>query len=256
MNMVNKRKRSLSILGDKEITLQGQKVSYLLKQSPRIRGIRLEIRPDSGLAVIVPRKYSNEYLSKLLVQKSKWILRHLPGFKPVQMPLFRKEVDRGDKIPFMGRQIQIVQIQAHGKKPSVFLKDTKLIMEFNMARYDMAILLEDWYRMQAKVIFTGKADIFKQKIGVKYRGILIRGQRTRWGSCSRLRNLTLNWKLLMAPETVIDYVIIHELAHIKHMDHSRKFWETVAKFCPKYKEYKKWLITHEDELKARAAFQL
>ena len=85
-------------------------VSYTLKQSARIRGIRLEIHNESGLTVVVPKRYSRQQVQDILVKKSGWILRHLPGSKPIQMPLFKKEVDHGEKIPFMGRILQLAII--------------------------------------------------------------------------------------------------------------------------------------------------
>jgi len=247
-----KREPRLVLLGEREITLQGQSINYILKQSPRIRGIRLEIRHDSGLSVVVPKKYSQDEIKDLLTKKSRWIMRHLPGIKPVQMPLFHKEADHGDRLPYMGRQIEIVKIQ--GKRPSIALQGDRLVLTLDGAKQRTARILERWYRWQAEIVFSKKADNFMQQIGVRYKKILIRGQRTRWGSCSRLHNLTLNWKLLMAPEPIIDYVIVHELAHIKHMNHSKRFWDTVAKFCPRWKEHRKWLIVHEDDLKSSANF--
>ncbi len=106
------------------------------------------------------------------------------------------------------------------------------------------------------MVFRQKAGSFQQTMGLHYNSIFIRGQRTRWGSCSPAGNLTLNWKLLMAPEEIIDYVVIHELTHLKHMNHSKKFWDMVEQYCPDWKRYRKWLVTHEDELKARASFKL
>ena len=86
--------------------------------------------------------------------------------------------------------------------------------------------------------------------------VSIRNQRTRWGSCSAKGNITLNWKLLMAPPDIVDYVIIHELAHRKHMNHSQKFWQFVELYSPRWKEYRKWLVKHEDELKSSSEFGL
>ena len=109
---------------------------------------------------------------------------------------------------------------------------------------------------------ANRRHLFLKKRPIGFRGqwgsvisrITIRGQRKRWASASPLRNLSINWKLLLAPEAIIDYVIMHELAHFKHMDHSRKFWDYLAQYCPKWREYRKWLVDHEDDLKSRAAF--
>ncbi len=93
-----------------------------------------------------------------------------------------------------------------------------------------------------------KIDKLSAHLGVRYNRLVIRGQKTRWGSCSRKSNLSFNWKLIMAPEPVINYVIIHELAHLKEMNHTKRFWELVAQYCPRWREHKKWLNDHTAEL--------
>ncbi|MHB8086092.1 MAG: M48 family metallopeptidase [Dehalococcoidia bacterium] len=252
--MKHKSRPPLSIIGQQEINLQNRSVGYTLKQSSRIRGIRLEIHNESGLIVIVPRKYSHKQVHDVLVKKSGWILRHLPVTKPLQMPLFIKEVDHGEKIQFMGRMLELVLSEGDDKDKSPVLKGNKLFIPLSSGVKGRALVLEGWYRQQAALIFKEKADTFQKTLGVRYSRITIRGQKKRWASASPLGNLSINWKLLLAPEKIIDYVIVHELAHFKHMDHSRKFWDYLAKYCPKWREYRKWLLDHEDDLKARASF--
>jgi hypothetical protein len=236
------------------VKLQNRIVSYTLKQSARIRGIRLEIRNESGLTVVVPKRYSRQQVLDILVKKSNWILRHLPGTKPLQMPLFKKEVDHGEKIPFMGRTLELAITGENGTDASPVLRGKTLYIPHSSGVKSRTEILEGWYRQQAALIFKEKADRFQKVMGVRYSRITIRSQRKRWASASPLGNLSINWKLLLAPETIIDYVIIHELAHFKHMDHSRKFWEYLARHCPKWREYRKWLIDHEDDLKSQSAF--
>jgi len=109
-------------------------------------------------------------------------------------------------------------------------------------------MLERWYKIQAAALILEKLDRWSAKLGVNHHKVTIRGQRSRWGSCSRKGNLSFNWKLMMAPEAVIDYVVIHELAHLKQMNHSKKFWQLVAEHCPEWHDCKKWLQNHESEL--------
>ncbi|MGA9049401.1 MAG: SprT family zinc-dependent metalloprotease [Dehalococcoidia bacterium] len=252
--MQPKSRPPLSVIGRQEIKLQNRSVSYTLKQSARIRAIRLEIRSESGLTVVVPKRYSRRQLNDILVKKSGWILRHLPATKPLQMPLFIKEVDHGEKISFMGGTLDLAIAADDGKHMTPFLKGRTLFIPRGSVVKSRAEMLEGWYREQAARIFKEKADRFQKIMGVRYSRITIRGQRKRWASASPMGNLSINWKLLLAPETIIDYVIVHELAHFKHMDHSRKFWDYLARYCPKWRENRKWLLDHEDDLKARASF--
>jgi len=249
-----KGNRRLTLIGQGEADLQGRHIVYRLKQSQRTRGIRLEIRSETGLTVVVPRKYTQQQVLDILRQKAGWILRHLSTGKPVQMPLFTPEAGHGDRLFFMGRNIELAINQGGSTYSSAVLNGNKLMVSTGARNGAIPKILEKWYRQQAALIFKQKADSYKELMGVRYNTIFIRGQKTRWGSCSPAGNLTLNWKLLMAPEDVVDYVVIHELAHLKHMNHSKKFWTIVDQYCPNWKKHRRWLALHEDELKARTAF--
>ena len=106
---------------------------------------------------------------------------------------------------------------------------------------NLNLAIEQWYRTQAKVLIKKRVDELSPQMGLTYNRIIIRGQKTRWGSCSNKRNLSFNWKLIMTPEPVIDYVIIHELAHLEEMNHTKSFWALVKKHCSRWHEHRRWL---------------
>lgn len=108
--------------------------------------------------------------------------------------------------------------------------------------------LEKWYRKEAAAVFGEKAEEFAQALSVSFQDIRIKDQKSRWGSCSSKRNMNFNWRLLMAPEPVCDYVIIHELCHLVYMNHSPDFWNLVESVCPDYRQYKKWLKENGKQL--------
>ena len=103
---------------------------------------------------------------------------------------------------------------------------------------------EQQYRRQAKEVLTEKVAFYAEKMGVTYGRITIRGQKTRWGSCSREGNLNFNWKLMLFPEEIQDYVVVHELAHRKEMNHSKNFYRAVEEILPDYKARVRWLREH------------
>lgn len=98
-------------------------------------------------------------------------------------------------------------------------------------------------RLRAKEELTAKADLFAAKMGVTYAKLTVKDQKTRWGSCSARGNLNFNWRIILAPEPVTDYVVIHELAHRIHMNHSEAFYRTVEAVMPDYREQVRWLKT-------------
>lgn len=101
--------------------------------------------------------------------------------------------------------------------------------------------LERWFIRQAHMIFPVRVMYFQQKTGGVVNEIHIKDQKTRWGSCSSRRNLNFNWNLIMAPPSVLDYVVVHELCHLTHMNHSRDFWNLVEHVMPEYQQVKNWL---------------
>lgn len=101
--------------------------------------------------------------------------------------------------------------------------------------------MEKRYRQAAAEYIPQRVAYYQQFTGGTFKKITIRGQYTRWGSCSSSGTLSFNWRLMLAPPRVLDYVVVHELCHLKHMDHSRDFWNAVAKIMPDYKEHRTWL---------------
>lgn len=110
-------------------------------------------------------------------------------------------------------------------------------------------IFESWIREHARKLITQRTKVLADKAGFKYNRISIREQSTRWGSCSSDKNLNFNWKLILAPPEILDYVVIHELAHTVQMNHSRAFWSVVEGVMPDYMKYRKWLRAHGDTLK-------
>ncbi len=108
--------------------------------------------------------------------------------------------------------------------------------------------LEKRYIAAAKEYFPKRAAYFQSLTGGEYHRITIRDQKTRWGSCSAKGTLNFNWRLMLAPPAVLDYVVVHELCHLTHMDHSPAFWQAVADVCPDYRAHRQWLKDHGHEL--------
>ena len=102
-------------------------------------------------------------------------------------------------------------------------------------------ILSGWYKKQAHIQIPKRVRHYANIVGEPFSRIFIKNQKSRWGSCSSARNLNFNWRLMMAPLTVLDYVVVHEISHLKQMNHSKEFWAEVEKVLPDYQEQKKWL---------------
>jgi len=227
--------------------LKERSITYRLVVSPRARGWRLTIRPDSGLTVVVPRR-SRIDVESLLDLKASWILRHLDRLaarpRPPDVPL-----QHGTLVPYLGQPVtvDVLPEPPPSADAAVELAGDRLRVREPDARRLLPVLLS-WYRAQAEAVIVARVHAFNTSLGHRIGRIAFRDQKTRWGSCSAQGNLAFNWRLVMAPMTVIDYVVAHELAHLRELSHSRAFWRHVAELDPAYRTHRRWLALHGSRL--------
>jgi predicted metal-dependent hydrolase len=244
--------RKTTIIGTYKIILDGQTVPYTVKRSSRAKHVRLEVRAKTGLTIVIPCSHSIEEITDLLRKKRRWILGKLAEYGKAQSTAAEKKLKNGGSIPYLGRHLKVVEQHNPGKAVSVRLEKNRLLVNLGSRNGHLNLIMEWWYRQQAEKLIKKRADELCSLLGVTYGRLSIRRAKTRWGSCSRKGNLNFNWKLLMVPEPVIDYVVIHELAHLKEMNHSKNFWKLVDKYCPQWRKYRRWLKNREAELAAKS----
>jgi predicted metal-dependent hydrolase len=242
--------RKPAISGTYKTTLNGQIVSYNVKRSSRVKYARLEVRVGAGLTVVIPDSYNTNDISDLLRKKGSWILDKLAKYVTGHPTTNRKEPENGDFIPYLGRRLKVVTRYNPDVAAGVKLEKNRLLVNLVSRKNKLNLVLEWWYRQQAEKVVKKRADELCPELVVTYNRLTIRGAKTRWGSCSQKGNLNFNWKLMMVPEPVLDYVIIHELAHMKELNHSKNFWKLVAEHCPQWRKHRKWLKAHEAEFSA------
>lgn len=230
------------------INLDGREITYVIKTSPRARYVRLEIRPGSGLTVVVPTNCPISKARSFVKEKQAWVLEKLAKVAVNPTPRHKDGLRSGEVLPYLGRKLKIAIDDTSEKYHRVTLDGQTLRIGMANQTASPRWLAEQWYRTQADTVIRGKVRerALAQQVG--YNRVTLRDQRTLWGSCSRKRNLSFNWRLMMAPEAVVDYVIVHELAHLREMNHSAKFWQIVAKHCPDWRIHRKWLRQHSAEL--------
>ncbi|HBV98287.1 MAG: hypothetical protein JL50_19625 [Peptococcaceae bacterium BICA1-7] len=219
-----------------QIQLGGKVVSYSVRRSARAKNISIKVSPDRGLEVVMPSGVKFYNVESCLKSREDWIIARLDQIKQLQ-----DKKDSG-QVVFLGRKYGLVPIIRHQASASVKILDDKIYITVpDNSPKTLADALERWYRAQARIIIEDRLWRINKEAGYKINRIFIKGQKTRWGSCSRLGNLNFNWRLAMAPVEIIDYIVIHELSHLEEMNHSANFWRLVEKLCPDYKKYRKWL---------------
>ena len=250
-DMNDEVKSQPNIMGVYQISLGEKVISYTLKRSLKARLIWLHIKPQRGLTVTIPRNYELKNLPDYLKANSKWIFRNLNRYCPENSVPAPAPHRTGNTISYLGKCLKVTRPRNYAGVPEVKLDHNKLIINICPADKKLSsVELKHWLKDQATTLINMKAAHFSGLIGVCYNHVTIRDQKSRWGSCSCRKNLNFNWRLVMAPEPVLDYVIIHELCHLKDMSHSRSFWKLVAEYCPRWHEYRDWLDTHCLELNA------
>lgn len=227
-------------------TIDGVPVNYTLKVSPRARVLRLVIRPTSGLEVVVPRGTGRRQIEQVLHEKARWITTTLARVEREAAAATPPELRDGVLLPFAGQQLRLaIRLGAPmGRFRAIVGEGTLTLTVADASQEVLRAALEAWYRREAPRVFAERLAICNAPFGFAYGRVSIKEQKTRWGSCSRKGNLNFNWRLLLAPLAVLDYVVTHELAHLKELNHSPRFWALVASACPTYAAHRRWLRQH------------
>lgn len=230
-----------------EMTLAGRTIPYSLTISDRARQPRLIVAPGTGLRVVTPLGYDRDRLLSFILRRQGWILKHLdrlaalPTAPTADAPL-------PEQITFLGTPHAVRVVIVPGKRTTV-VHDGQAFAITVPTESAARPTLEAWLRAAARFAIATQVASRAAEMGLAYGRVAIRDQKTRWGSCSRAGNLNFNWRLVLAPSAVLDYVVVHELAHRAEMNHSTRFWRVVAHFCPDYGMHRLWLRKQGAELR-------
>lgn len=209
--------------------------AYRLIRSRR-RTIALIVQNDGGVVVRAPLRAPEEVIRQFVESKAEWIRKQQGRARRLAAALARDYVD-GETFLFLGQAYPLKIVPP--RRPALRLTDC-----FELARPAQpqaeAVFIR-WYRARAAEILPERVRLLAARYGCRPGGVRITSARTRWGSCSVRGTLSFPWRLVMAPPTVIDYVIVHELAHLEIRNHSPKFWARVAEWMPDYKQQVAWL---------------
>ena len=216
----------------------GETISYLLERRSR-RTIGLKITAD-GLVVHAPKRIVEFQLNQILQQKSNWILNKLQAREANHVA--KIEWIDGEHLLYLGSDIQLSISQNSSNKALIFDQNTLLLASPQANNHAvLARKVIQWYKKQAMTDFNRRLEILAAKLGVATPPLTLSNAQSRWGSCNSRGEVRLNWRLLQAPPHIINYVICHELAHLKQMNHSAKFWAVVEQLFPNYKAAEKEL---------------
>ncbi len=226
------------------VLLNETPITYHWVESLKAKTVRINISREQGLRVTVPVRGSRRSpinIPELLFKKSNWILKHLERIKKEEKP----RLTNGGTLLYQGEPHKIfIKSDSQGTFPlfPTVVKSNQSIIIYAREASDASDLLREWFRERAKKEIPRRLEEMNLQIGLPYKKIIIRNQKSRWGSCAPNGTLSFNFRLMMAKPAVLDYVIIHELIHLQVPNHSLRFWKQVATYDPDYVSHRHWLI--------------
>lgn len=241
------------VMAIRQLKLNNRVIQYELVSSRRAKRISVRIR-EGKVKITIPLGLGEKKAVDFIEGAKERIfgLWNKVHNEQEQRPVRRYE--NGQGLPFLGDVLVLQIILSRGPAIKIERQAQNLVVSLSAQvpaeeqSEVLAVALEDWYRAQAREILWNKLDHFAEVLGVEYRQFRLKDQKTRWGSCSSQGNINLNWRVILAPERVVDYLVVHELAHLRYLNHSPDFWRVVEAFRPDYRSQRSWLKEHGKEL--------
>jgi hypothetical protein len=222
--------RTLVGVDSLERTSHAEEIEYTVRRSKRARRVRINVHAHTGVEVVLPAHAPEKAAAAAVRELAPWIERRLSEGRRALAHV----AERAGTVPCLGTSLELIpqpgRTRAHRRGEKLFVP---------VGDHRQAV--ERLYRRLARQEVAKRLDSAVEQIGASYSGLSIRGQSTRWASCSAKGAMSFNWRLLLAPEPVLDYVVWHEVCHLEIRDHSPRFWALVESRYPGWREQRDWL---------------
>ena len=217
-------------------------VEYTVRRSDKARRLRIVVAPE-GVEVVLPQRMALRHVEPFVQEKRDWIERTLRSYKEAEAALPQLVAADGGRAPYLGQELELrVRVDPARTRPGVSRRGGALHVGVSEPGEEaVREALRRWYIRRARVEVAARLDAATRRAGTRWTRLQIRDPRTRWASCSHSGGMSFSWRLMLAPEEVLDYVVEHEVAHLDVLDHSRRFWRVVEERFPGYREQERWL---------------
>ncbi|MDB5342480.1 MAG: Metal-dependent hydrolase [Schlesneria sp.] len=214
-------------------------IKYTLVRNRR-KTASIYIERDGRISVLVPEDLTKKQIESLLESKRKWIYRNLAEWQDLNATKVHRDYVNGEGFLYLGRSYRLKLVSDQDEP--LMLKDGYFCLRSNNGSIpDADSVFKNFYREKGSARIPARVEYFQAKMGVEPKSVRVMELKHRWASCSPGGNLQFHWKCAMAPLTVLDYVVVHELAHLIHANHTAAFWNEVDKVIPDYQQRKEWL---------------
>lgn len=232
--------------------------AYTVRRSDRARRARLTVTPGGVAVVVLPRRAPAALAQQLVSAHATWLRRQLDRVQAANARIAERPSLGGGRSLCVGGVRHRVEVSASASTRSSVVAhppDSGEVAMLEVRRghgsaSPVAAILDTWLRREARRVLVGRVEALAPEVGVPVPTVTVRSQRSRWGSASRTGRLSLNWRLILAPPWVLDYVVIHELAHLRVAGHSVRFWALVRRHTPHTEAARAWLRANHAELMA------
>ncbi|ACE85848.1 M48 family metallopeptidase [Cellvibrio japonicus] len=218
--------------------------AYTLKRSAKRRSLCIEVK-QAQVILRAPMGVAESVAVGFLRQKAAWVMRKIQEqSSQLAVQPREREYASGSTLPYLGQSLRLVI--GYGTRSAVARVDDALhLLLSNRSRQPLPVqirqALERWYQQQALALLTRKTLALCERMGLVCNQVNIRATRSKWGHCTSRGVIQYNWHILLAPEAVVDYLVAHEVCHLRHHNHSPAFWALVASVCPEYATLRHWL---------------
>jgi hypothetical protein len=217
-------------------------IAYQVVRSRRATA-DIVIERDGSILVRAPESIPDERIEDMVEAKRYWIYKNLAEWRDLNATRVLREYRNGEGFLYLGRSYRLLLV-ANQTEP-LLLKNGRFCLQRDLvdegAIEAAKTAFRDYYISRGNECITQRLNYYAPKVGATPHGIDVRELGNRWASCSPSGNLAFHWKCMMAPQTIIDYIVVHELCHFHHLDHTDAFWNEVDKVIPNYGERKEWL---------------
>jgi hypothetical protein len=221
---------------EREVDLGGRRVRYELRVSARARCLRADIHLRRGLRVTLPQAMDESRVAPFLASRARWIVSTLARFERLAREIPERRLAHGERVPYLGGELAL---DVNVGDPKVGrLGDTLVV---HVKRRVTGAVRDAWDRGEAEREIAGRARAMAARHGIEIGRVRIGDMRTLWGSCSPRGALSFNWRLMLAPPEIVEYLVLHELAHRVEHNHSSRYWVKVEEMCPAWRERERWL---------------
>lgn len=217
-------------------------ISYEVVRSRRVTA-DIVIERDGRILVRAPKSIPNERIEDMVEAKRYWIYKTLAEWRALNATRVLREYRNGEGFLYLGRSYRLLLVK--DQEQPLSLRSGRFCLRRDVVdRGEIAVAkaaFRDYFIARGKERITKRVLYYAPKIGITPRGIDVRELGNRWACCSPKGSLAFHWKCMMAPPTIIDYIVVHELSHFHYLDHTEAFWNEVDKILPNYRERKEWL---------------